>query len=172
MLILVYSNLICRMKKVLVIMAVGAFIASCGGKKEEKKEDGFKMNRTKKEVKVTATQEGVPVDMNNKGIGSIKSLKLDAEINKELAAAGKTLFESTCMVCHTTDTRLIGPAVNGILERRSPEWIMNMILNPDGMLKEDVIAKALFKEYNNALMTNQGLTEEQARSILEYFRTL
>lgn len=172
MLILVPLNLYSQMKRILVILAVSAFVVSCGGKKEEKKEDGFEMNRTKKEEKAAKVEEGVPVDMDNKGVGPITSVKLDAEVNTELATKGEAIFGTTCIACHTVETRLIGPAIKGILERRSPEWVMNMILNPDGMLKEDVIAKALFKEYNNALMTNQGLTEEQARSVLEYFRTL
>ena len=70
------------------------------------------------------------------------------------------------------DQRMIGPAMEGVLERRSPEWVMNMILNPDGMLREDPIAKALLKEYNNAIMLNQNLSEEEARELLEYIRTL
>lgn len=161
------------MKKIFVILAVGALMFSCGEKKEEKKEDGFEMNRTKKEETPKAEkQEGVPVDMANKGVGPIKSLKLEGDVNKDMAAKGEEAFNSKCIVCHAVDTRMIGPALKGVMERRSPEWVMNMMLNPDGMLKEDVIAKALFKEYNNALMTNQGLTEEEARSILEYFRTL
>jgi hypothetical protein len=49
---------------------------------------------------------------------------------------------------------------------------MNMILNPEQMVKEDPIAKKLLVEYNMAPMANQNLTEEQARKILEYFRTL
>ena len=49
---------------------------------------------------------------------------------------------------------------------------MNMILNPDGMLKEDPIAKALLKEYNNAIMLNQNLSEEDTRAVAEYLRTL
>lgn len=162
------------MKKIFVMLAVGALMFSCGDKKkEEKKEDGFEMNRTKKEDTPKAeAQEGVPIDMDNKGVGPIKSVELDDEINKEMVAKGEESFNSICIACHTVETRLIGPAVKGVMERRSPEWIMNMILNPDGMLKEDPIAKALFKEYNNALMTNQGLSEEEARAIVEYFRTL
>jgi len=68
--------------------------------------------------------------------------------------------------------KLIGPAMKGIYERRSPEWVMNMILNPTEMLKQDPIAIALLKEYNNVLMLNQNLTNEEARSIAEYLRTL
>jgi hypothetical protein len=58
------------------------------------------------------------------------------------------------------------------MDRRSPEWIMNMILNPEQMVKEDPIAQQLLVEYNMAPMANQGLTEDQARKIVEYFRTL
>jgi hypothetical protein len=46
------------------------------------------------------------------------------------------------------------------------------MLNPTEMLKKDVTAMALLKEYNNIQMINQNLTKEEARSIAEYFRTL
>ncbi|MGB1831346.1 MAG: cytochrome c, partial [Flavobacteriaceae bacterium] len=62
--------------------------------------------------------------------------------------------------------------MNGIYERRSPEWVMNMLLNPTEMLKQDPIAKALLKEYNNVMMLNQNLEESEARAIAEYLRTL
>ncbi|MDH3321965.1 MAG: cytochrome c, partial [Flavobacteriaceae bacterium] len=55
-------------------------------------------------------------------------------------------------------------------ERRSPEWIMNMILNPEVMVVENETAKQLLIEYS-APMANQSLTEDEARAILEYFRT-
>tara|TARA_Y100000022_G_scaffold190563_1_gene190839 strand:+ start:260 stop:481 length:222 start_codon:yes stop_codon:yes gene_type:complete len=66
----------------------------------------------------------------------------------------------------------IGPAMSGILERRSPEWIMNMILNPIQMLEEDSIAIELLERYNFEYMYNQNLLEEEAREILEYFRII
>ncbi|MEM8846762.1 MAG: cytochrome c [Bacteroidota bacterium] len=159
------------MKKVILLLALGAFIVSCGGKKEEKK-DGFEVTRTKSEDKKAAASEGVPVDLNNKGIGPIKEVAFAAEIDTEMAARGEAKFNAICVACHMVDQRMIGPAMKGVYERRSPEWVMNMILNPDGMLKEDPIAKALLKEYNNAIMLNQNLTEEETRDIAEYLRTL
>jgi multidrug efflux system outer membrane protein len=45
---------------------------------------------------------------------------------------------------------------------------MNMILNPDVMLKEDPLAKDLFVGFNGAPMTNKNLTEEEARAILGF----
>ena len=159
------------MKKIIQIIAVAVLAISCGDKKEEKK-DGFEMSRTKQEAKAEVASESVPVDMDNKGIGPVTSLTFEAEIDTELAKAGEAKFQMICTACHMVGQRMIGPDLTGVYERRSPEWVMNMMLNPDGMLKEDPIARALQKEYNNMVMTNQNLTEEEARALAEYLRTL
>jgi len=161
------------MKKLLFVLALGGLMIGCGGKeKKEEKKEGFEMNRKKTESKAAEAQEGVPVDLDNKGIGPIKSVKFDDAINEELATKGEQTFNTICIACHATDKRMIGPAMAGVYDRRSPEWVMNMILNPDGMLKEDPIAKALLKEYNNAIMLNQNLSEEDARAVAEYLRKI
>ncbi|MFS4454573.1 c-type cytochrome [Maribacter sp. 2304DJ31-5] len=159
------------MRKLLTLLVFSAIMVSCGEKKEEKKE-GFEMNRTKKEVKSVKTSEGVPVDLNNKGVGPIKNVEFADDIDQEMVTAGEAKFQTICTACHMAEQRMIGPALKGVYERRSPEWVMNMILNPDGMLKEDPIAKALLKEYNNAIMLNQNLSEEEARNVAEYLRIL
>ncbi|MEY8020577.1 c-type cytochrome [Muriicola sp. SD30] len=159
------------MKKILLATVLGFFALSCGEKKEEKKE-GFEMNRTKSTTSVETKSEGVPVDMDNKGIGPITELTFPDEIDQEMAARGEAKYNAICTACHLAEQRMIGPALAGVYERRSPEWVMNMMLNPDGMLREDPIAMALLKEYNNAIMLNQNLTQEEARDLAEYLRTL
>lgn len=159
------------MKKFFQIAAAAILLAGCGEKKEEKK-DGFEMSRTKNEATSEMASDGVPVDMDNKGVGPIASVTFDPEIDAELAKAGESKFQMICTACHMIGQRMIGPDLSGIYERRSPEWVMNMMLNPDGMLREDPIAKALLKEYNNMVMTNQNLSEEEVRALAEYLRTL
>jgi mono/diheme cytochrome c family protein len=112
------------------------------------------------------------VSLENKGVGPIDSVIIGEDIDTDMASRGKSLYEQKCHACHKVGTTFIGPPPDGILERRSPEWVMNMILNPEEMLQKDSLAKALFMEFNGQLMTNQHLTEEEARAILEYFRTL
>ncbi len=172
LLILEALNDFVQMKKLWMSCAALVLLAGCGEKKEEKKDDGFQMSRTKKEAPAETAKEGVPVDMDNKGIGPITEMTFPDEIDAELAAQGEAKYSAICTACHQAEQRMIGPALKGVYERRSPEWVMNMILNPDGMLKEDPIAKALLKEYNNAIMLNQNLTEEEARAVAEYLRTL
>lgn len=153
-------------------------IMACGGK-EEKKKEGFSVERKKAKTEkpvetntTSAVKASERVDLDNKGVGPITSLTLDAEIDEAMAKQGEEVFNQMCTACHRVGKKFIGPAPNGILERRSPEWVMNMILNPEGMVKEDPLAKDLLMEFNGSPMANQGLTEEQARAVLEYFRTL
>ena len=112
------------------------------------------------------------IDLTNKGIGPIKSVTLNAEIDQSMATHGADVYKKMCTACHRVDKKFIGPAPTGILERRTPEWTMNMILNPDEMTQKDPLAKALLIEFNGSPMANQGLSEEDARAVLEYFRTL
>lgn len=114
-----------------------------------------------------------PDPMESMGVGPITSkLNLPADVDAEMASQGETVFNEKCTACHKADKKFIGPSPQGILERRSPEWVMNMILNPDEMVLKDPIAKKLLMEFNGSPMANQNLTEDEARSILEYFRTL
>ena len=118
------------------------------------------------------SKESSNSSLDNKGIGPISKIVFDNEINQNLAKSGKKLFNQLCTSCHMIKEESVGPAIKGILDRRSPEWIMNMILNPTEMLQEDPIAKKLLAEYNNEYMYNQNLIEDEAREIIEYFRTL
>ncbi len=110
--------------------------------------------------------------MTNKGIGPITVVDLGTTVDQAMADKGKAVYEAKCMACHKPTEKLIGPAPKGIFDRRSPEWVMNMILNPEQMVKEDPIAKKLLMEFNGSPMANQHLTQEEARQVLEYFRTL
>jgi mono/diheme cytochrome c family protein len=105
----------------------------------------------------------------SKGVGPISSVTL-GEIDPSLAAQGEKTFSGTCSACHKLDQRYVGPALAGVTKRRSPEWIMNMIMNPTGMTQEDPTAKALLGEYMTQMSVNA--TEADARALLEYFRKL
>ena len=61
--------------------------------------------------------------------------------------------------------------MKGIYERR-PSLGHEYVIEPTEMVKEDPIAKALLAEYNNILMINQNLSQEEARAIAEYLRSL
>lgn len=136
-----------KMMLVIAVTAMGLFSYSCGGGKDD--------------------TGSAPVD---KGIGPVKSVFIGAP-DEIKAAEGKKLFDAKCTACHKIDVKYIGPALIGVTKRRAPEWIMNMVLNPERMIKENETAKALFAQFMTP-MANQNLTQDEARSILEYFLSL
>lgn len=112
---------------------------------------------------------GLTAEQMQNGVGPVTTVTL-GDIDPELAERGKATFELKCSACHKVDKRYVGPALGDVLTRRTPAYVMNMILNPEGMLSEHPEAKKLLSEYMTP-MANQNLTEEEARSIVEYFRT-
>jgi mono/diheme cytochrome c family protein len=152
------------MTKYILSGLILVFTWGCGGSTQSTTEETVTPPKS-----MLATQQD---PMENKGIGPVKELTLPAEIDQEMAEAGKAIYMQMCTACHKPDKKFIGPPPKGVLDRRSPEWVMNMILNPEVMIMKDPIAKQLLIEYNGAPMSNQNLSQEQARQILEYFRTL
>ncbi|RYC50452.1 c-type cytochrome [Flagellimonas olearia] len=165
-----------KVKSIILLFAM--LMIGCGGKKEEKKDEGFSVQRKKTsteqpvEANTPSDKASERVDLTTKGVGPIKSVTLAPEIDQEMASKGKEVYDQMCLACHRIGKKFIGPPPNGILERRTPEWVMNMILNPQEMVQQDPLARDLLQEFNGSPMSNQGLTEDQARAVLEYFRTL
>ena len=103
------------------------------------------------------------------GIGPITTEVSLGALDMALADQGQKVFEVKCLACHKLNERLVGPALRDVTKRRSPEYIMNMILNPAEMTQKHPEAKKLVGEYFT-FMTFQNVTPADARAILEYFR--
>ncbi len=104
------------------------------------------------------------------GIGPVKQEVVLGDIDAQRVALGRDIFDLKCTACHRIGERYIGPDLAGVAERRSPTYVMNMILNPTEMTQKHPDAKALLAEFL-APMPFQNVTEEDARNILEYLRS-
>lgn len=161
------------------VLLCSLLLISCGGKETDKKE-GFSIDRKKTEVQQNAENPAIEstilasqrVDLDDKGVGPVNTISLSTDIDQSLANSGEEIYNQMCLSCHRVGKKFIGPPPDNILARRSPEWIMNMILNPEQMVRENALAKDLFLEYNGSPMANQNLSQDKARAILEFFRTL
>ena len=91
-------------------------------------------------------------------------------IDADLARRGEESFKMKCMACHKFDERYVGPALGDVLTRRTPEYVMNMMLNPAEMVQKHPEARAMLAQYMTP-MPSQNLTEDEARALLEYMRT-
>ncbi len=140
----------------LLVLLLGA--AACGG------------SETTPDAAGTPAQEaGLSQAQLEKGIGPITMVELDDDIDAALAAKGAEIFATKCAACHTLDARYVGPQLGQVLGQRTPEYVMNMMLNPDEMVKQHPEAKALLAQFMTP-MPNQNLTEDDARAVLEYLR--
>ena len=155
------------MKKLtsLMLLIPVLFFMACGGGGKSK------IDQIKEQSKMEPADPYANWESNH-GIGPAKAMTLPADIDQDLALKGEEVYEAKCTACHKAEKRFIGPSPKGILERRTPAWVMNMILNPEEMVQKDPMAKQLLIDYNGSPMANQNLTEEEARAVLEFFRTL
>lgn len=150
------------MKRVLVLIVASFLLIfiGCGGEKS-----------ADQQAKKIANPNGLTDFEMENGIGPVKEKIQLGEINPDLAKKGEEIFVGKCAPCHKIDKRLVGPAQRYTADRRSPEYILNMIMNPDEMTKKHPTGKKMLAEYL-APMTNMNLTLDQAKEILEYLRLL
>jgi len=114
-----------------------------------------------------------PTNPQNKdlGIGPVKSVEL-GPLDKKMADKGKAVFNTKCIICHDLDQAKVGPTLRNETKLRTPEFIMNMLVNTIQMQKENATIKEQIKKYNNIIMTPPLLSQEQARTVLEYLRSV
>ncbi|MDR3652122.1 MAG: cytochrome c [Paludibacter sp.] len=93
-------------------------------------------------------------------------------INPQMVNAGKGLFTSKCAMCHDLDQKKVGPTLRNVTKERKPDYIMNVIYNTTKMQKNDPTFKALVVKFKNVPMPDPNLSEAQARSLLEYLRSV
>jgi hypothetical protein len=62
------------------------------------------------------------------------------------------LYQEKCTACHQENEKVLGPPPAGILDKRNPAWILNMILNTEVVLEKDPIAIKLLEAYKTPLL--------------------
>lgn len=146
-----------------VLVSVGSLLLNACG--DNSSQDPSKFSNTKK---VENTSGLTDFELEN-GIGPIKQ-KIDlVPIDPALAKKGQEIFDTKCASCHKLDEKYVGPPQRDVFKRRSPEYILNFMLNPEENYKKHPEAKKLLGEYLTQ-MPNQNLTIDEAKAMLDFFR--
>ena len=155
----------CVFPGVVLVALLGVTLSGCGGAKDAGGE------------KATAAGSGTSSPTSSP-VGSVAlPANLDqgprageSEYDEAKAKVGEGLFQSKgCSACHAFGKRVTGPDLAGVSMRRTHAWMEQQILHPDLMVKQDPTARQLFAQF--ALqMPNQGLTIEEARAVIEFFK--
>lgn len=145
-------------------LSCALLFVACG----DEKKDSANTVKTTESTGVSGTESASSNDP--KGIGEHKNIQLTHPLDEAMVTQGKNIAEVKCTSCHkTTDEKLVGPGWAKVTDRRTPEWIMNFITNTDEMVARDTAVQNML-EVCLVKMPNQGLSEVEARSVLEYLR--
>lgn len=160
------SKTILRSFSLLFILLLSVLlINACGGDSKENNAADQTQTIDKK------NPSGLPDWELENGFGPVKKKLNLGPIDKTMAAEGEKIFESKCATCHKLDERYTGPAQRNVLQRVTPEFFMNTVLNPDENLQKHPHSQKMLAEYMTK-MTNQNVNLKDARALLEYFRVL
>lgn len=158
------------MKKIIFIFTAITMLYACGG--------GAPKTTTTASTEAENVQTGSENANGNpsydpkrgEGKFTAENVKLAATLDETMAASGDKIQGVKCSSCHKlTDEKLVGPGWKDVTKRRNPEWIMNFITNPDPMIDKDPEVQASL-ELCLVRMPNQGLSDDDARHILEFMR--
>lgn len=105
------------------------------------------------------------------GIGPITEDVPLAAIDPNKAIAGEQLFIKKCATCHYLDMKKTGPPLRDVTKRRSREYVLNQVMNPEQMGKLHPDGRKLVAQYAQ-YMTIQGITRENATDLLEFLRSV
>lgn len=140
------------------------FLAGCGGGGDQPAAD-----TAASATSAAGSGDLTPFQVEN-GIGPVTEAVTLGPVDQKLAEHGEELFAGKCSACHKMDERYVGPPLGGVTTRRTPTYVMNMMLNPEEMYTRHPVARGLLAQYMTQ-MPNLQLSREEARAILEYLRT-
>ena len=135
------------MKKLLLILLCLPVIFSCGEDKYEER-----ISKLEKEIEGhIMIRKDVIKDMKEE----LDSMRYKPpKLTTKSQFRGEKIFMEDCKQCHSIGGgKLIGSDLQGISERRSEDYIINVVQNPD---------------YFDVTMPSFSLDEDEIRSILDY----
>ena len=94
-----------------------------------------------------------------------------ASVNAQDLAEGEQIYKNNCSTCHAvTDEVIVGPGLKGILQRRTIDWIVPWVKNPQAVIASgDKYAVDLYNKYNKAQMTAYpNYSAAQITSVIAY----
>lgn len=153
--------------KILLTTVVALMLWSCGGG-EKAADEQTGADAPKSMVADPETYD----PKRGEGKWTAENINLGASLDAAMATEGEKISGVKCTSCHKmTEEKLVGPGWKGATVKRTPEWIMNFITNPDPMIDKDPEVQAML-ELCLVRMPNQNLTDTDARNILEFMRKI
>lgn len=96
----------------------------------------------------------------------------EIQTDSATVARGHAIFNQTCAACHTIDQDAIGPALGGVTDQVSAEWLATFIRDPKTVIESgDARAKALFEKYKTIMPSFAYYNKDEIDGIIAYLHT-
>ena len=110
----------------------------------------------------------VLVACNQKGNSSADETPMDSAA----IAKGAAIFNQNCIACHSIDQDGIGPALGGVTDDVSDDWLKSFIADPKKMIESgDPRAQSLFAKYKAVMPSFAYYKEDELDGIVAYLHT-
>jgi protein SCO1/2 len=93
----------------------------------------------------------------------------EAPTRLPVPSRGERIFKSKCVMCHLADGESVGPALQGVVERRGRPWLSRWIKEPWRLVDEkDPVAVKLLARYGDVLMPTSELSDEDVAEVIRF----
>ena len=100
------------------------------------------------------------------------SIAQEIPTDPAIISAGESTYKANCTQCHQIWEVRLGPALNGVHERRSIEWLNSWIKNSQALIASgDEQAVALWEEYQPTVMPAYPFTDDQVMELIAYIKS-
>jgi mono/diheme cytochrome c family protein len=78
-------------------------------------------------------------------------------------------YDQNCAACHTIGQGAVngGPDLNDVTRRRSREWVIKFLLNPESLASDPVVIQMIKDSGGMEMPKAEGLTREMAEALLD-----
>lgn len=98
--------------------------------------------------------------------------RLRLSFDDEFLALGENLFNTNCKACHQIHTDAVGPALKGVSNRQSLEWLMTFIQSPSKMIASgDKHAVEMFEKFGSEMTAFPTLSTQEKLAIISYIES-
>lgn len=90
--------------------------------------------------------------------------------NAQSFEAGEKVFKQNCAACHKMDKKVVGPALQNVVEEQGAEWVYEWVKNNQALRESgDAHANEVYEEFNGAVMpAYEWLGDESLNDVVQY----
>jgi len=94
------------------------------------------------------------------------------EIKNGLLPLGKRIFVQNCASCHRMDKDVVGPKLQGVVQKRSTKWLKQMIINGDALKESgDKDAIDLYQQWHQIAHPHfERLSPKELAALIQYIK--